>query len=82
MDEAVFKEQYDIARQEMRELMRQWDARDAEPVTTLSVALIVMISSVHNLFEDEADVEKFVANCAERGRLLFEEVEGMRSNVH
>lgn len=82
ISETEFKEQYEIARKELGALMRAWDARDAEPVTTLTVALVMMISSVHSLFENEEDVAQFVANCAERGRKLYEEVEGMKSNVH
>lgn len=81
-DKDDFQKQYKLAREDLRKLVRGWGDRDAEPLITLTVAMVLLSSSAYALFDTEEDADRFLAETLRRGKALYNEVEGDSDYVH
>jgi len=82
MDREEFSREYKLAQNDLSLLMRSWAEREAEPVVTLTVALVALISTAYGYFEDEEVCEHFLRNVSKKGKDLYEEIEKDTPYVH
>lgn len=82
MDREDFRHEYKLAQNDVSLLMRSWAERGAEPVVTLTVVLVALISTAYSYFEDEETSERFLRNVTEKGKDLYEKIEEDKPYVH
>ena len=82
MEREEFSRQYKLAQNDVSLLMRSWAEREAEPVVTLTVVLVALISTAYGYFEDEEVCEHFLRNVSKKGKDLYEEIEKDTPYVH
>ena len=82
MDREEFSREYKLAQNDLSLLLRSWADREAEPVVTLTVALVALISTAYGYFEDEEVCEHFLRNVSEKGKDLYEKIEEDTPYVH
>lgn len=82
MDREDFRHEYKLAQNDVSLLMRSWAERGAEPVVTLTVVLVALISTAYAYFEDEETSERFLRNVTKKGKDLYEKIEEDTPYVH